>query len=45
MIVLNCIALIKQKKMYIAGFPYKIKDNDFYPTKLFIDKEKKRASE
>jgi len=37
--------LIKSKKMYIAGFPYKIKDNDFYPTKLFIDKEKKRASE
>jgi hypothetical protein len=33
--------LIKLKKIYIAGFPYKINDNNFYPTQFFINKERK----
>lgn len=37
--------LIKSKKIYIVGFPNQIKDNNFYPTKFFIDKEKKGTSE
>ena len=37
--------LIKSKKIHIVGFPYQIKDNNFYPTKFFIDKEKKGTSE
>ena len=37
--------LIKSKKIHIVGYPYQIKDNNFYPTKFFIDKEKKGTSE
>ena len=32
--------LIKSNKIYIAGFPYKIENRNFYPTKFFIEKEK-----
>jgi len=32
--------LIKSNKIYIAGFPHKINNRNFYPTKFFIEKEK-----